>query len=274
MIGGVITSTFLTLLVIPTFYEILDEWRSGFEAWAERTPDAPVLLFAGTALTYRELNERANRLAHYLRRRGVGPEVRVGICLERGLEMVVSILAVLKAGGAYVPLDPAYPADRLAFTLSDAGVPVVLAQEKVRATLTVPDGVELVSLDAARAEIAAESAENPAGGATPGSLAYVIYTSGSTGQPKGVEITHRSLLNCLLGARDALVGDDRLLAFLGAVQLRLVRVAHLQRVALGRGPFAPVGRGRYATPTSTLPGSGRSRRRAVRPAARGRRSCA
>ncbi|HEU4880974.1 MAG TPA: amino acid adenylation domain-containing protein, partial [Longimicrobium sp.] len=176
-----------------------------FEAQVARRPDAVAVRFEEESLTYGELNERANQLAHHLRRRGVGPEVRVGICLERGLEMVVSILAVLKAGGAYVPLDPAYPADRLAFTLSDAGVPVVLAQEKVRATLPVPDGVELISLDAARAEIAAESAENPASGAAPESLAYVIYTSGSTGTPKGALIEHRNVAR-LFSATDAWFG--------------------------------------------------------------------
>ncbi|HEV3051065.1 MAG TPA: amino acid adenylation domain-containing protein, partial [Longimicrobium sp.] len=176
-----------------------------FEVHAARTPDGVAVTCAGDSLTYRELNERANQLAHYLRRRGVGPEVRVGICVERSLEMVVSILAVLKAGGAYVPLDPAYPVERLAFTLSDAGVPVVLAQEKVRATLTVPEGVELISLDAARAEIAAESAENPASGAGPHSLAYVIYTSGSTGAPKGALIEHRNVAR-LFSATDAWFG--------------------------------------------------------------------
>jgi amino acid adenylation domain-containing protein len=176
-----------------------------FEAQAARTPAAVAVVYEGEALSYAELNARANRLAHHLRRRGVGPEVRVGICLERSLEMVVSILAVLKAGGAYVPLDPAYPAERVAFTLSDAGVPVVLAQEKVRATLAVPEGVELISLDGAAEEIAAESAENPRSGATPESLAYVIYTSGSTGTPKGALIEHRNVAR-LFTATDAWFG--------------------------------------------------------------------
>ncbi|HEU4560861.1 MAG TPA: amino acid adenylation domain-containing protein, partial [Longimicrobium sp.] len=169
-----------------------------FEVQAARTPGAVAVRFEEASLTYAELNAGANQLAHYLRRRGVGPEVRVGLCLERGLDMVVSILAVLKAGGAYVPLDPAYPADRLAFTLSDAGVPVVLAQEKVRAMLAVPDGVELISVDGAAAEIAAESAENPRSGAGPDALAYVIYTSGSTGRPKGVMNQHQGVVNRLV----------------------------------------------------------------------------
>ncbi|HVG44169.1 MAG TPA: condensation domain-containing protein, partial [Longimicrobium sp.] len=176
-----------------------------FEAQAARTPGATAVVYEGEALSYAELNARANQLAHHLARCGVGPEVRVGLCLDRGVEMVVSILAVLKAGGAYVPLDPAYPAERLAFTLSDAGVPVVLAQEKVRAALAVPDGVELISLDAARAEIAAESAENPESGAGPDSLAYVIYTSGSTGTPKGALIEHRNVAR-LFSATEAWFG--------------------------------------------------------------------
>jgi amino acid adenylation domain-containing protein len=185
-----------------------------FEAQAARTPDAVAAVYEGEALSYAELNARANQLAHHLRRRGVGPEVRVGICLERSLEMVVGILAILKAGGAYVPLDPAYPAERLAYSLSDAGVPVVVTQEKVRAILAVPDGVELMSLDTAQEEIAAESAENPQSGAGPDSLSYVIYTSGSTGRPKGVMNLHRGVVNLLWSMRGT-VGmgpGDRLLA--------------------------------------------------------------
>ncbi|HEU4885442.1 MAG TPA: amino acid adenylation domain-containing protein, partial [Longimicrobium sp.] len=144
-------------------------------------------------LTYRELNERANQLAHHLRRSGVGPEVRVGISLERGLEMVVSILAVLKAGGAYVPLDPGYPAERLAFILADSATPVLLTREALRGALPARGGVKVVSLDSAAEEIAAESVENPRSGAGPDSLAYVIYTSGSTGTPKGALIEHRNV---------------------------------------------------------------------------------
>ncbi|HEU4881180.1 MAG TPA: amino acid adenylation domain-containing protein, partial [Longimicrobium sp.] len=176
-----------------------------FEAQAERTPGAVAVRFEEASLTYAELNARANRLAHHLRRHGVGPEVRVGLCLERSLEMVVGILAVLKAGGAYVPLDPAYPADRLAFTLSDAGVPVVLIRESVRAALPAVDGVEIISLDAVSGQLAAESAENPESGATAETLAYVIYTSGSTGTPKGALIEHRNVAR-LFSATDAWFG--------------------------------------------------------------------
>ncbi|HEY0019275.1 MAG TPA: amino acid adenylation domain-containing protein [Longimicrobium sp.] len=178
-----------------------------FEAQAARTPDAVAVTFEDQSLTYAELNARANRLAHHLVARGVGPEVRVGLFLERGLEMVVAILGTLKAGGAYVPLDPAYPTERVAFALSDAGVPVLLTQDSLRDTLAVHDGVEVISLDRASAGIAAESAENPSSSATPESLAYVIYTSGSTGTPKGALIEHRNVAR-LFTATDAWFGFD------------------------------------------------------------------
>ncbi len=176
-----------------------------FEAQAARTPEAVAVRFEEDSLTYRELNERANQLAHSLRRRGVGPEVRVGICLQRGLETVVSILAVLKAGGAYVPLDPAYPAERIAYMLADSGVPVLLTRETLRGALPACGGVEVVTLDGAAEEIAAESAGNPESGAGPGSLAYVIYTSGSTGAPKGALIEHRNVAR-LFSATEAWFG--------------------------------------------------------------------
>ncbi|HYH82092.1 MAG TPA: amino acid adenylation domain-containing protein, partial [Longimicrobium sp.] len=164
-----------------------------FEAQAERTPDAVAVVHEAASLTYRALNERANRLARHLLRLGVGPEARVAVCQARGPEMIVSLLAVLKAGGAYVPLDPAYPAERLAFTLADSGAAVLLAEASLLGLLPVPDGLPVVAVDgAASAEIAAQGAENPAGGASPRNLAYLIYTSGSTGVPKGVAIAHES----------------------------------------------------------------------------------
>ncbi|HEX9939603.1 MAG TPA: amino acid adenylation domain-containing protein [Longimicrobium sp.] len=163
-----------------------------FEAQAERTPDAVAVVHEGDELTYAELNERANRLAHHLRGLGVGPEVRVGVCLQRGVEMVATLLGVLKAGGAYVPLDPAYPAERLAFTLHDSRVAVLLTQTSLRGLVPVSPGVRVVSIDESAGRIAAESAANPPGGATPRNLAYLIYTSGSTGVPKGVAIEHAS----------------------------------------------------------------------------------
>ncbi|HYH81021.1 MAG TPA: amino acid adenylation domain-containing protein, partial [Longimicrobium sp.] len=166
-----------------------------FEAQAEKTPDAPAVEFEDGSLTYRELNARANQLAHHLRRRGVGPEVRVGICLERSLELVVSLLAVLKAGGAYVPLDPGYPAERLEMIAADAGIALLLTVESLRDAVPAPAGLRVVSVDAAWPAIAAESTENPESGAGPDTLAYVIYTSGSTGTPKGVAVEHASLVN-------------------------------------------------------------------------------
>ncbi|HEX2211417.1 MAG TPA: amino acid adenylation domain-containing protein, partial [Longimicrobium sp.] len=166
-----------------------------FEAQAARTPDAPAVVHGDEALSYAELDARANRLANHLVRMGIGPEVRVAVCLEPSPEMIVSVLGVLKAGGAYVPLDPGSPVDRLRMMLADAGVAAVLTQESLRATLPVPDGVGVLSVDGAAAEIAAESAHRPACGAGPRSLAYVIYTSGSTGVPKGVGVEHRGACN-------------------------------------------------------------------------------
>jgi amino acid adenylation domain-containing protein len=170
------------------------------EAQAARTPGAVAVVCEGQALRYAELNARANRLAHYLRRRGVGPEVRVGICLERSLEMVVALLAVLKAGGAYVPLDPAYPAERLAFTLADSATSVLLTQEKLRSLLVTEPGVHVVVEEEAREEIADQSAENVESRVGPRNLAYLIYTSGSTGIPKGVAIEHESAVAMLAWA--------------------------------------------------------------------------
>ncbi len=176
-----------------------------FEAQAERVPDAPAVRFEGASLTYAALNARANRLAHHLQGLGVGPETRVGICLERGPEMVVAILAVLKAGGAYVPLDPGYPAERLAYVLEDSGVPVLVTAERERRSLPVPEGVAVVSLDAQRDEIERQPADDPVSGAGPESLAYVIYTSGSTGKPKGALIEHRNVAR-LFSATDPWFG--------------------------------------------------------------------
>ncbi len=148
-----------------------------------RTPTAVAVVFEGEELRYAELNARANRLAHGLRRRGVGPGVRVGLCLERSAELVVGLLGVLKAGGAWVPLDPAYPADRLAFVMGDAQVPVLLTQERLLSKVASTGSAPVVlCLDGPAFD--AESAENPAVPGSVDELAYVIYTSGSTGRPK------------------------------------------------------------------------------------------
>ena len=164
-----------------------------FEEQVERTPEAVAVVFEDQRLTYRQLNVRANQLGHYLRSLGVGPEVLVGICVERSLELLVGILGILKAGGAYVPLDPAYPAERTRFVLEDARVPVLLTLQQLRADLgaEIPN-CAIVRLDADWETIAKAPTETPDSGVGPQNLAYVIYTSGSTGKPKGVAIEHHS----------------------------------------------------------------------------------
>ncbi|HYH80393.1 MAG TPA: amino acid adenylation domain-containing protein [Longimicrobium sp.] len=167
--------------------------HDAFSARAALAPGAVAVGCEGEALTYAALEERANRLAHHLRRLGVGPEVRVGVALERSLELVVAILGVLKAGGAYVPVDPAYPPERIALTLADCGAPVLVTREALLERLG-EHGARAVCLDRDGAAIAAGPAGAPAPGAGPANLAYVIYTSGSTGRPKGVEVTHANAL--------------------------------------------------------------------------------
>ncbi|MCP4662492.1 MAG: amino acid adenylation domain-containing protein [bacterium] len=227
-------------------HQLLREWRGSapayprdaaihelFEARAAATPDAVAVVFEETAdrgaavpeqLSYRELNRRANRLAHHLRGCGVGPEVCVGLCVERSLEMVVGTLGILKAGGAYVPLDPSYPGERLAFMLGDAGsadgeAPVVVLQERLAPRLAdaaagLPE-LRLVRLDSARPTLARCCAENPPfvplrGNPEPRvgaeELAYVMYTSGSTGLPKGVGVAHRGVVRLVHGANYAALG--------------------------------------------------------------------
>jgi len=168
------------------------------EAQAARTPEATALVFKGSALTYRALNERANRLARYLQGQGVRPGALVGICAERSVEMVVGLLGILKAGAAYVPLDPSYPADRLAFMVEDAGLKTVVTVGKHRDVLGGYAG-SVVDLDGDAARIEAEAASPPDAAVKPGDLAYVIYTSGSTGKPKGVMISHRNVANFFAG---------------------------------------------------------------------------
>ncbi|HEX5748907.1 MAG TPA: non-ribosomal peptide synthase/polyketide synthase [Archangium sp.] len=164
------------------------------EAQVERTPDAVAVEFEGQRLTYRELDRRANQLAHALRERGVGPETRVGLCVERSLEMAVGLLGILKAGGAYVPLDPGYPPARLAFMLEDSAPAVLLTQRYLVERLE-PKGTPVLCLDSEGPQLSRLSADAPDAGVHPGNAAYVIYTSGSTGQPKGAVITHRALGN-------------------------------------------------------------------------------
>ena len=174
-----------------------------FEAQVERSPDKVAVVFEDQPLNYRELNARANQLAHYLQKLGVEPDVLVGICIERSLEMIVGLLGILKAGGGYVPLDPAYPQERLACILSDANVEVLLTQEKL-VTKLPENRTRVVCFDRDWEAIVQEREENLMSDVKGNNLAYVIYTSGSTGQPKGVMIEHRSVLNLAKGLHQAI----------------------------------------------------------------------
>ncbi|MFE1744005.1 amino acid adenylation domain-containing protein [Coleofasciculus sp. H7-2] len=246
----------LPLLTASERHTMLVEWNDTqvdypkqcihqlFEQQVEKTPDAVALIFDNVetglieSLTYRELNNRANQLAHHLQQLGVQPDVLVGICIERSLEMVVALLGILKAGGAYLPLDPKYPQERLAFMLADAQVSLLLTQqhlvkdivglvehkrnqtqEACWVSLPQPNlrsqqhQAKVICLDTDWETITQECTENPASSATPENLAYVIYTSGSTGKPKGAMNTHLGLNNRLLWMQDTyqLTATDRVL---------------------------------------------------------------
>src|ERR1051325_7340721 len=194
---------------------LLDEWNSEtseqtadaciqqlFAHEVEQHPDAIALVFGNERLTYRELNSRANQLAHYLRKRGVGPETPVGVCLDRSAEMIVALLGILKAGGAYVPLDPDYPSERLAFTLADSRVALLLTVKRFGPIFHASDDV-IIWLDECP-ELAGESTENPLIKGTSDNLAYVIYTSGSTGVPKGVGVSHRTAVHLFTATKEKL----------------------------------------------------------------------
>jgi len=212
LLGGIVVNPEQRLSELPLLTEaerlqLLVEWNDTeadypqdqcihqlFEERAARTPDAVAVVFEKEQLSYAELNRRANQLARHFQKLGVGPEVLVGLCVERSLEMVVGLLGILKAGGAYVPLDPAYPKERLAFMLEDTQTPVLPTQERLRENLP-QHGARVVCLDMDWEAIAKESDKNPDSTVTAGNLAYVIYTSGSTGRPKGVLVPHQGLLN-------------------------------------------------------------------------------
>jgi amino acid adenylation domain-containing protein len=178
-----------------------------FDEQVARTPAATALICGQERVTYAELNERANRLAHYLRKQGVGPEVLVGIFVDRGRDMLVGILGILKAGGAYVPLDPIYPKERLSAILEDAQAPIVLTQEKLSNLLPQHAG-RLIRLDADWPDIACQPNENPVRNVSPRNLAYVLFTSGSTGRPKGVSLEHRSAAIFIEWARDVFLPEE------------------------------------------------------------------
>lgn len=198
------------LLTEPEQQQILVQWNDTeapypadaclhelFEGQARSRPQAPAVLFGDRMLSYADINLRANRLAHFLRRQGVGPEVTVAVCLERSPELVVAILAVLKAGGAYIPFDPSYSTGRLSFMVRDAGAPILLTQDSLRKRLDA-QSAEVVCLGKASEFLSAESVSDPRSGVTPRSLAYVICTSGSAGTPKAIALEHRGVLNNLV----------------------------------------------------------------------------
>ncbi|MBM2804326.1 MAG: non-ribosomal peptide synthetase, partial [Deltaproteobacteria bacterium] len=203
----------LPVMTEPERQQILFQWNATtaeypkdkcidklFEEQVEKTPNAIAVDFEDKQVTYRELNRKANQLAHYLISLGIGPEKLVGICVERSVEMVVGLLGILKAGGAYVPLDPAYPKERLRFMLDDARVSAVVTQEnlldRTQDSALSTQHFDLC-LDRDLPMIEQQSSENPTTHIDSDNRAYVIYTSGSTGQPKGVQIEHRSVVNCL-----------------------------------------------------------------------------
>ncbi len=165
-----------------------------FESCVEKRPDQPALIFEKEKISYKELNKRANQLAHFLREKGIGPEQIVGICIERSPEMIIAIWGVLKAGGAYLPIDPAYPDERIRYILEDAGVQIVLTQRSLEAKLK-PMAGRVISLGGDRNQTRQFAESNPDMITDPENLAYVIYTSGSTGRPKGTMLRHRGLIN-------------------------------------------------------------------------------
>jgi amino acid adenylation domain-containing protein len=215
----------LTLLTDKERPHVLDLWSQGaevavkwqtlpqmFEEQVERSPHDTALVFEGIALSYEELNQRANQLAHYLKDRGVGADTAVGVLMERSVEMVVALYGILKAGGAYLPLDPEYPVERLSWMLDNARSPVLLTQKHLKDKLPETTA-KVLCLDSDWAIVAAASTDNPVNDATINNVAYVIHTSGSTGRPKGVMIPHKGICNRLRWMQDTyrLTKDDAVL---------------------------------------------------------------
>ncbi|MDZ8050439.1 MAG: MupA/Atu3671 family FMN-dependent luciferase-like monooxygenase [Aulosira sp. ZfuVER01] len=210
----------LPLLSVAEQQQILLEWNQTaqpfpselcihelFEQQVARTPDAIAIAFADRQLTYRELNAQANQLAHYLRLCGVGPDVLVGLHIERSHQMMVALLAIHKAGGAYLPLDPDFPQDRLAFMLQDSQTPVIVTQQKLIPNLVVEHDARIIPIDTMWGEIAQQPTTNPKSGVKPENLSYIIYTSGSTGKPKGVMVEHGNVVNFFTGM-DSVIAHD------------------------------------------------------------------
>ena len=210
----------LPFLTEAETYQLLIDWNNTteefprdlcvhqlFEAQVNKSPDSIALIFEGAFLTYRELNRRANQLAHYLQSLGVEPETAVGVCVDRSLDMMVALIGVLKAGAAYVPLDPAHPKDRLNLVIEDLHSPAILTQVRLRQKVA-GQSVNVICLDAGSNQIALCSEENPTARIGAENLAYTIYTSGSTGKPKGVMVSHRAVVNFFTGM-DRRIGCDR-----------------------------------------------------------------
>ena len=204
----------LPVLTAAEQHQLLFEWNQTakdyphnkclhqlFEIQAAKTPDNIAVVFEDRRLTYKELNAVANKVSHYLQKIGVGPNVLVGVYMERSLALAVAIWGVLKAGGAYIPLDPSYPNDRLVYMLEDAAVKIVLTQENLKPLSGLHEN-HVISLDDEQLPFGCESIENPVVEATSDHLAYVIYTSGSTGRPKGVMISHKSVINLVRWNQD------------------------------------------------------------------------
>lgn len=252
----------LPLLTVAEKHQLLVEWNNTqtdylqdkyfhqlFAAQAERVPDAVAFVFQDQQLTYRELNRRANQLAHYLQAQGVRPEVLVGIYVERSLEMIVAVLGIFKAGGAYVPLDPTYPPERIAFMLSDSQVPIILTTENL-VTKLPEHQAQVIYLDRDWAKISQQSHQTPETSLQIQNLAYLIYTSGSTGKPKGVLVTHEGLVNLTEDKiRTCRVQQDsRILQFFS-----LSFDASIPEIVMALGSGATLYLG---TPESLLPGTG------------------
>lgn len=216
----------IDILTNPERRQLLEAWNDTtrelpadlcihhlFERQAAKTPNAVAIAFNGASLTYSGLDQRANQLAHYLQTQGVGPEVLVGLCVERSADMVVAMLAILKAGGAYLPLDPEFPVERLAFIISDAKAHLLLTEEHLKDRLPA-EAKQTVYMDGLWSNIDNSNIGSPTGEVRTEDLAYVIYTSGSTGKPKGVEVPHRAVVNFLssMAHEPGLDKDDTLLA--------------------------------------------------------------
>jgi amino acid adenylation domain-containing protein len=253
--------------------QLLEEWNNTqfdypthqcihhlLESQVAQNPEKIAVIFADQELTYQELNCRANQLAHYLQTLEVGPEVLVGISMERSLEMVIGLLGILKAGGSYVPLDPGYPPDRLALMIEDSQLPVLLTdslaladtlrEQSIAIAQTAYDQIpeqplppiQVVCLETEWQNIAQHSEENPDSGVTPDQLAYTIYTSGSTGKPKGVQVLHRGVVNFLasmsqapgLSAQDILLAVTTISFDIAALELYLPLAVGAQIVLVTR----------------------------------------